>query len=517
MKQSKSGLWRLARSAAGFLVLACFWNVCVAKATVAEEPSARTAVKAPDSPVVKYSAGLLSVAAKDADIRKLVEEVEAKSGVEIILDKTIAGKITVDFADVAFEEGLKNVLKDVVEGGFASEYARKNNEKGQLALTKVTIARVGSQGQTGGENAPKVETYSPEIIVEGGWGEGPGEFGLAWTYPNSLANESPSGRIEPFYPLSIAVNSRGEVYILDPVNDRIQKFSSAGTYLLSLRVEAYAGPEAPIWYGQTPGDDGKMIFDRVREKREGKLGVDRWFPFYDPITTRGINILIDAQDTLYYYRRKHETKLKEGNPLRYSDPTQPRPYGEVQIFRDDALVKTVRVPVVDTIYGLSTDWAGNIWVGVGDYELREGRQIERNRQVIGLKNGRTVEIFRPQNGNAAVVVQGASGRNEKETLFTKKHDEITWNAWVASTYFVTRKNEVFVYHGWYGENVPKREAYLDRYSEGFELLSSAKLPLDPKYLDREVDLLRSVLDEEGNIYSLSVTDQGVKAIKWRRK
>lgn len=513
MKQSKSGLWRLARSAAGFLVLACFWNVCVAKAAVAEEPSARTAVKAPDSPVVKYSAGLLSVAAKGVDIRKLVDEIAVKTGVEIVLDKTITGKTTIDFADVEFEQGLKNVLKDVVEGGFASEYARKNNEKGQLAPTKVTIARVGSQGQTGGENAPEVETYSPEILVEGGWGEEPGRFGVAWTYPNSLANESPSGRIEPFYPLSIAVNSRGEVYILDPVNNRIQKFSNAGTYLLSLKVEAYAGPEAPIWYGQTPGDDGKMIFDRVREKREGKLGVDRWFPFYDPITTRGINIVIDVQDTLYYYRGKHETKLKEGNPLRYSDPTQPRPYGEVQIFRDDALVKTVRVPDVDPIYGLRTDWAGNIWVGLGDYEVREGKRKERSMTKIGLKDGRTVQISMTPGGKDAFEVLSKANAREKEILYAQRDGG---EPWVSSTYFVTRTHEVFVYHGWHRSKPRKREAYLDKYSEVFELLSTAEVPRDEGW-DRQVDMLRSVLDDQGNLYSLSVTDQGVKAIKWRRR
>lgn len=474
-------------------------------------PSAAPEVPAP--PQVTFADGLLSVSAKDADVRALVERIAAKSGVAIDLDKSITGKATVDFKGVEFEEGLKNVLKDVVEGGFASEYARKNNEKGQLALTKVTIARVGGQGQTDGRNAPKVETYSPEIIVEGGWGEGPGEFGVAWTYPNSLLPESPSGRVEELYPPSIAVNSRGEVYILDPVNNRIQKFTNAGTYMLSLAVEAYAGPEAPIWYGQTPGDNGKMIFDRIQEKREGKFGVDRWFPFYDPITTRGINIVIDAQDTLYYYRKKHETKLKEGNPLRYSDPKQPRPYGEVLIFRDDALVKTVKVPDVDLTYGLRTDWAGNVWVGLGDYEVREGKRKKRNMTSIGLKDGRRVEISMTPSGKDAFDVLGQSNAREKEILYAEKDGG---EPWVSSTYFVTRAHEVFVYHGWHRSKPRHREAFLDRYSEMFELLSTAEVPRD-EASDPQVDMLRSVLDDQGNLYSLSVTNQGVKAIKWRRK
>lgn len=494
-----------------------FCSLCVcssvarAETPVTSQETITRAVAPP--PVVEYSDGLLSVRAMDADVREVVEAIAAKSGIEIILDKTIAGKVTVDFTGVDFEEGLKNVLKDVVEGGFASEYARKSNEKGQLALTKVTIARVGSQGQTDGGEIPKVETYSPEVLVEGGWGEEPGKFGVAWTLPNSLLGEEPSGRIEPFYPTSIAVNSRGEVYILDPANNRIQKFSNAGSYLQSLPVEAYAGPEAPIWYGQRTWPDGTTNFDKVHEKREGKFGVDRWFPFYDPITTKGINIVIDAQDTLYYYCRKHETKLKEGDPLRYSDPKQPRPYGEVQIFRDDALVKTVKVPDVDPTYGLNTDWAGNIWVGIGDYEVREGRRKERSMTSIGLKDGRRVEISMTPSGKDALEVFGKASERETEILYAEKDGG---EPWVSSTYFVTRAHEVFVYHGWHRSKPRKREAYLDKYSEAFALLSTAEVPRD-EGRERQVDMLRSVLDDQGNLYSLSVTNQGVKATKWRRK
>lgn len=131
---------------------------------------------------VSFAQGLLSVTATDADIRTLVETIAARSGVEIVLDKSITGKANVEFKDVKFEEGLKRVLKDVVEGGFASEYVKKNDEKGQLALSKVTIVRIGK-----GARDLKDMLYISDITVQDAigkevafakWGSGTGEIPL---------------------------------------------------------------------------------------------------------------------------------------------------------------------------------------------------------------------------------------------------------------------------------------------------------------------------------------------------
>lgn len=127
------------------LVLLVYMAAPVARAEpVAPGPEARRG-EAAATPVVEYSAGLLSVTAKGIDVRAVVEAIAAKSGVEIVLDKAIAGKVTVDFKGLKFEEGLKAILKEVVEGGFSSEYVKGNTEKSQLELRKVTIVRLGEK------------------------------------------------------------------------------------------------------------------------------------------------------------------------------------------------------------------------------------------------------------------------------------------------------------------------------------------------------------------------------------
>lgn len=60
---------------------------------------------------VDFANGLLSVTARDADVRIVVEAIAAKSGVEIVLDKSITGKATVEFKNINIEEGSKRSSK----------------------------------------------------------------------------------------------------------------------------------------------------------------------------------------------------------------------------------------------------------------------------------------------------------------------------------------------------------------------------------------------------------------------
>ncbi len=92
---------------------------------------------------VNFTEGLLSVITENADIRRLIEAISEKSMVEISLDKTITGKVTVEFKDIKFEDGLKQILKDVVGGGFATEYVKKGGTKDQFDIQRVVIARQG--------------------------------------------------------------------------------------------------------------------------------------------------------------------------------------------------------------------------------------------------------------------------------------------------------------------------------------------------------------------------------------
>ncbi|MDD5066370.1 MAG: hypothetical protein PHF84_04930 [bacterium] len=118
------------------------------------------------------------------------------------------------------------------------------------------------------------EEYVPKVIIEGKWGTNAGEFGRDMKNPIEDVEKVPD---------SLAVDSKGNIYILDAVNNRIQKFNNEGKYILSLPVDSWRG--------------------EVREGMSRPVnGVYK--PCIDPTEAEGINIAMDDDDNLYYYGRK---------------------------------------------------------------------------------------------------------------------------------------------------------------------------------------------------------------------
>lgn len=162
------------------------------------------------------------------------------------------------------------------------------------------------QADTQAVNAASVpiEEYVPKVIIEGKWGSAPGEFGMASRFP--------LGEFEQYTPSSLAVNSNGEVYVLDYVNNRIQKFTASGKYLLAIPVEGLKGTVAGYCLGNTcyevPPDPG-LKYDR---------------PVMGELSTMGVNVVMDSKDTLHYYLKR----ITDGKET-----------GEVWEFRKDTLVK----------------------------------------------------------------------------------------------------------------------------------------------------------------------------------
>ena len=78
------------------------------------------------------------------------------------------------------------------------------------------------------DNVP-IEEYVPKVIIEGRWGTGPGEFGAIDPMQAEYFGVAGS-------PASMAVNSKGEIYVLDHLNNRIQKFSSDGKFATSITI-----------------------------------------------------------------------------------------------------------------------------------------------------------------------------------------------------------------------------------------------------------------------------------------
>jgi len=162
-------------------------------------------------------------------------------------------------------------------------------------------AALAQEASTAADQVP-IEEYVPKVIIEGKWGTGPGEFGMA--------SQFPLGHFENYEPSSLAVDSKGNIYILDFVNDRIQKFDKSGKYLTELPVEGMKGELAGYCYDGTCYEEPPAPGQKIERKVMGQVEV------------QGINIVIDSKDTLYYYLKRN----KDGKET-----------GEVWEFRNDKL------------------------------------------------------------------------------------------------------------------------------------------------------------------------------------
>jgi len=192
-----------------------------------------------------------------------------------------------------------------------------------------------------------IEESMPKVIVEGKWGTGPGEFGRGeWG--------------EHFYePRSMVVDSEGNIYVLDTVNNRIQKFDNKGKYLLSIPVESFKGK---VRYHR-----GKPIKNPYLEGRY----------LIHPIEVYGINIAIDSEDNLYYY-------LERNNK------------GEVWQFKEDKLVKKWEVKKDDKNLVDRGDGIYRYKIQ-GDYkvDIKEISKKEIKATII-LSDGKKIEkIIKP--------------------------------------------------------------------------------------------------------------------------
>lgn len=65
-----------------------------------------------------------------------------------------------------------------------------------------------------------------EVVVKGRYGSADGEFGLKKYEDQSWAE-----------PTGIAIDSKGNIYIADPLNNRIQKFDKSGQFLIKISLE----------------------------------------------------------------------------------------------------------------------------------------------------------------------------------------------------------------------------------------------------------------------------------------
>jgi hypothetical protein len=273
----------------------------------------------------------------------------------------------------------------------------------KMILFAVSLFAAGllpaQEASTAADQVP-IEEYVPKVIIEGKWGTGPGEFGRQGDFDYDLKPES------------LAVDSKGNVYILDYVNNRIQKYSSNGKHLNDIPIDGLRGP-VQCWAVRRYDESEKRHIWSVGSTAEKPAGVpDRDLQAYIwPPEIQGINIVIDSKDNLYYYLKRN----KDGKES-----------GEVWQFRNDKLVKKTVVPVGGSIaagQGLVREKSDDsVWIfNIKDkatgtfrshevkanksYTLEQRDERYKGSKRGSTKSGQTPRIYMRVSGDGVKVIR----------------------------------------------------------------------------------------------------------------
>ncbi|GEM_PF-3422882 len=226
----------------------------------------------------------------------------------------------------------------------------------KMILSVISLFVAGNlaaqEASTAVEQVP-IEEYVPKVIIEGKWGTGPGEFGLI---SDPMQAEYFGVSQEPN---SLVVNSKGEIFVLDHVNNRIQKFTPKGEFLKALAIPGCAD------------EKGGSVVEIERYSSGVSFNLETQPVFI------GINIVIDSKDNLYYYLKR----VKDGKET-----------GEVWEFRNDKLVKKTVVPVTKALsYGVGLDLDredDSLWIPDVD-KNQQGKHYQfRTGKILGTDDVR---------------------------------------------------------------------------------------------------------------------------------
>ena len=302
-------------------------------------------------------------------------------------------------------------------------------------------------------NVP-IEEYISKVIIEGKWGKGPGEFGYDGFYPEDLSPKNASFTPGDFiYPQSIAIDSKSNIYILDTANNRIQKFNEAGKYQSEFKVDSWSGYEL-----RKDGQDGYIY------------------------STRGINLIIDGKDNLYYYLKR----VKDGKET-----------GEVWEFKNDKLIRKWKVSDVP---GRISCYEGSVWItqyphefvntDIGeDFNVFEGKKYQRKKINADRKQNETKNIRIFKNNKELSLLKLDS--NEKRAIKPLMGEEF-------SSTGVVRNSKIFI------SSRRGSDKIMNEYDFSGKLLRRILIKTRPQ---------NGIRDLEDNVYQIKSVDIGIAVTK----
>lgn len=164
---------------------------------------------------VEVRGNLVSIDVEDADVADVLKEIEKRSGVKITIGQGLLGKkVSVRIEDKDVEGALREILRDQY---YVLYFTHDPENKEKKVLKEVT-----AKGDVIGSKPMKGKLITVDIP----YGSGNEEVGAS--------KESEGGSRGP---LSFAVDNKGNVYICDTVNRRIQVFSPSGAYLSTIPLQ----------------------------------------------------------------------------------------------------------------------------------------------------------------------------------------------------------------------------------------------------------------------------------------
>lgn len=309
------------------------------------------------------------------------------------------------------------------------------------------------------------EELSSSTVISGGYGADKGEFGAI--DPNEAEALGMA-----HYPVSLAVDSKGNIYILDIFNDRIQEFDSKGQSVGVIPVKALTD------------ESGNSALD-IKVKTNGRKAVSVKRALWSDAASikvslvRGVNIAIDSNDNLYYYSIK-----KDG--------------GEIVRFQNGKLNEKWSVPVADKV-GLQVDENNGLWVG--DYNATIRRQAVRNVSTLKFQDGRVLSLDKKAD---EVSLRFSKAGKEKLQRLKVAH---AGGYWVSNNVKEVSSGKTLVNWGYFDKGI--RHAFLDAYTKNGEFVSRNKLPAG-------INLRWSPVGPNGEVYQIVYGDSNLSVIKWAR-
>jgi hypothetical protein len=208
----------------------------------------------------------------------------------------------------------------------------------KLATAKATGTPAGDAG------VPEARTDAGQVLVSFGWGSGAGNLGHS--RPDEANAEAP---------MSLTIDSLGQVWILDQVNERLVKLDRSGKQLGTVALTVQAAQDVVV------GPDGTvMVLDRLVDKSVALIGPDGKPRGELPLLGKGLEeggaatgVFSDGKDV--YVEREHGDSVRVGNTSGDANKERPeipgRPAGDGRTYLTAGIVDgatgTVMVTAID--------------------------------------------------------------------------------------------------------------------------------------------------------------------------